>query len=71
MDRSARCVIVGFLVASFIAIPLGILCGLNRIFMAAITPPDLPLQAGLSHRLAAHHLYHCRRLHSRSFRFVQ
>ena len=38
IDRSVRCVLVGFFVASFIAIPLGILCGLSRIFMAAMTP---------------------------------
>lgn len=38
IDRSVRCVFVGFIVASLIAIPLGILCGLSRIFMAAITP---------------------------------
>ena len=38
IDRSVRCVIAGFLVASFIAIPIGILCGLSKIFMAAMTP---------------------------------
>lgn len=38
IDRSVRCVIFGFLVASVIAIPIGILCGLSRIFMAAMTP---------------------------------
>ncbi len=38
IDRSVRCVFAGFLVASVIAIPLGILCGLSRIFMAAMTP---------------------------------
>lgn len=38
IDRSVRCVLAGFLVASVIAIPVGILCGLSRIFMAAMTP---------------------------------
>lgn len=36
--RSLLCVFVGFALASIIAIPLGILCGLSRIFMAAMTP---------------------------------
>ncbi len=36
--RSVWCVFVGFLIGSAIAIPLGVLCGLSRIFMAAITP---------------------------------
>ena len=38
IDRSVRCVIIGFLVASALAIPIGILCGLSPIFMAAMTP---------------------------------
>ena len=38
IDRSLRCVFVGFLVASFIAIPLGLLCGLSPVVMAALTP---------------------------------
>ncbi len=36
--RSLFCVFTGFLVASAIAIPLGILCGLSPTFMAAMTP---------------------------------
>lgn len=36
--RSLLCVFAGFLFSTVIAIPIGILCGLNRIFMAAITP---------------------------------
>lgn len=36
--RSLLCVFAGFILASVIAIPIGILCGLSRIFMAAITP---------------------------------
>jgi nitrate/nitrite transport system permease protein len=36
--RSLLCVFTGFLFASCIAIPIGILCGLSRIFMAAMTP---------------------------------
>ncbi|TVP79968.1 MAG: ABC transporter permease subunit [Puniceicoccaceae bacterium] len=36
--RSLLCVFVGFIFASIVAIPVGILCGLNRIFMAAMTP---------------------------------
>jgi len=36
--RSLLCVFTGFFLASFIAIPIGILCGLSRIFMAAMTP---------------------------------
>jgi nitrate/nitrite transport system permease protein len=36
--RSLLCVFAGFVLASVIAIPIGILCGLSQIFMAAITP---------------------------------
>lgn len=36
--RSLLCVFTGFLVASAIAIPIGILCGLSPTFMAAMTP---------------------------------
>ena len=36
--RSLLCVFSGFLLASFIAIPIGILCGLSPTFMAATTP---------------------------------
>lgn len=36
--RSLATVFVGFLIATVIAIPLGIMCGLNRIFMACLTP---------------------------------
>lgn len=36
--RSLLCVFAGFIFASVIAIPIGILCGLSRIFMAAMTP---------------------------------
>lgn len=36
--RSVFCVFTGFLIGSAIAIPLGILCGLSRVFMAAMTP---------------------------------
>ncbi|KAF0093926.1 MAG: nitrate/nitrite transport system permease protein [Puniceicoccaceae bacterium 5H] len=36
--RSILCVFTGFVLASIIAIPIGILCGLNRVFMAAMTP---------------------------------
>lgn len=36
--RSLICVFVGFIFASLIAIPIGILCGLSPIFMAAMTP---------------------------------
>jgi len=36
--RSLFCVFTGFLVASAIAIPIGILCGLSPTFMAAMTP---------------------------------
>jgi nitrate/nitrite transport system permease protein len=36
--RSVFCVFCGFVFASFIAIPIGVLCGLNRTFMAAMTP---------------------------------
>ncbi len=36
--RSLLCVFAGFVFASVIAIPIGILCGLSRIFMAAMTP---------------------------------
>lgn len=36
--RSLLCVFAGFLLASMIAIPIGILCGLSPTFMAAMTP---------------------------------
>ncbi|MGJ8724968.1 MAG: ABC transporter permease subunit [Roseibacillus sp.] len=36
--RSIATVFVGFLIAAVVAIPLGIMCGLNRIFMASMTP---------------------------------
>lgn len=36
--RSLICVFTGFLLASAIAIPIGILCGLSPTFMAATTP---------------------------------
>jgi len=36
--RSVACVFVGFLVASILAIPVGIICGLSKIFMSAVTP---------------------------------
>ena len=36
--RSIATVFVGFIIAAAIAIPIGIMCGLNRIFMACMTP---------------------------------
>ncbi|MDP0489917.1 MAG: ABC transporter permease subunit [Verrucomicrobiota bacterium JB023] len=36
--RSLATVFVGFIIAAAIAIPVGIMCGLNRIFMACMTP---------------------------------
>jgi len=36
--RSLLCVFCGFVLGSSIAIPLGILCGLSKTFMAAMTP---------------------------------
>lgn len=36
--RSLLCVFSGFLLGSSIAIPLGVLCGLSKTFMAAMTP---------------------------------
>ncbi len=36
--RSLACVFLGFFIATAIAIPLGIFCGLSRVFMAALTP---------------------------------
>jgi nitrate/nitrite transport system permease protein len=38
IGRSLRCMFVGFLIASFIAIPVGLLCGLSPVVMAALTP---------------------------------
>ncbi len=38
IKRSLACVFFGFILGSVIAIPIGILCGLNQTFMAAITP---------------------------------
>lgn len=36
--RSLATVFVGFLIAAIIAIPVGIMCGLNKIVMACLTP---------------------------------
>jgi len=36
--RSIGCVFLGFIIATLIAIPIGVLCGLNSVFMAALTP---------------------------------
>ncbi|MBK1877348.1 ABC transporter permease [Pelagicoccus mobilis] len=36
--RSIFTVFVGFFMAAFVAIPVGIMCGLNKIFMACLTP---------------------------------
>lgn len=36
--RSILCVFVGFLMGVAIAIPIGVLCGLSKTFMAAMTP---------------------------------
>ena len=38
IQRSLFTVFIGFVLAAVIAIPLGILCGLNRIAMACLTP---------------------------------
>lgn len=38
VQRSILCVFTGFFIGSFLAIPIGILCGLNKTFMAAMTP---------------------------------
>lgn len=38
IKRSVLCVFFGFFIGSAIAIPLGILCGLSKTFMAAMTP---------------------------------
>lgn len=35
---SLKCVFAGFLIGTAIAIPIGVLCGLNSVFMAAMTP---------------------------------
>ncbi|QDV73932.1 ABC transporter permease [Botrimarina mediterranea] len=36
--RSVLCVFFGFVIGSALAIPLGVLCGLSKTFMAAMTP---------------------------------
>ncbi|WOO39917.1 ABC transporter permease [Rubellicoccus peritrichatus] len=36
--RSVTCVFLGFAIGTAIAIPLGIICGLSRVLMAALTP---------------------------------
>lgn len=36
--RSLACAFVGFFIGSAIAIPVGVLCGLSKTFMAAMTP---------------------------------
>jgi nitrate/nitrite transport system permease protein len=38
IGTSLKTVFAGFLIASFIAVPLGILCGLNRTVMTALSP---------------------------------
>lgn len=38
IKRSLFTVFVGFFMAAVVAIPVGIMCGLNRIFMACMTP---------------------------------
>ena len=38
IKRSLACVFFGFVLGSLIAIPIGILCGLNPTFMSAMTP---------------------------------
>jgi nitrate/nitrite transport system permease protein len=38
IKRSLACVFFGFVLGSVIAIPIGILCGLNPTFMSAMTP---------------------------------
>ncbi|MEM8945406.1 MAG: ABC transporter permease subunit [Planctomycetota bacterium] len=38
IKRSVLCVFCGFFIGSAIAIPLGVLCGLSKTFMAAMTP---------------------------------
>ena len=35
---SVKCVFLGFVIATAIAVPIGVLCGLNRVFMASMTP---------------------------------
>lgn len=38
VKRSLLCVFTGFVIGSLVAIPIGILCGLSKTFMAAMTP---------------------------------
>lgn len=38
VKRSIFCVFTGFIIGTAIAVPVGILCGLNSTFMAAMTP---------------------------------
>lgn len=38
VKRSVLCVFAGFFLGSAIAIPIGVLCGLSKTFMAAVTP---------------------------------
>lgn len=38
IKRSLFTVFIGFIIAAMVAIPVGILCGLNRVFMACMTP---------------------------------
>jgi len=38
IKRSVLCVFVGFFIGTAIAIPLGVMCGLSKTFMAAMTP---------------------------------
>ena len=38
IKRSVLCTMLGFVVGTLIAVPVGILCGLNKSFMCAVTP---------------------------------
>ncbi len=38
VQRSVLCVFTGFLLGASIAIPIGVMCGLSKTFMAAVTP---------------------------------
>ncbi len=50
---SLKTVFTGFLLATLVAVPLGILCGLSTTINCVVEPADPDLQAGIAARVAA------------------
>ena len=56
---SIQTVFFGFLIATIIAVPLGIMAGLSPTASAAMNPTDPDIQAGFSARMASYRYYGC------------